>query len=177
MTKPSSAGRQAREQASAYRSVFAPTILELDGGVSVEIPPHPNLRMLDDDRQEAYEELLFETESYDRGPEIFIPEQRIRDADGNDTGVVLPAETRPGRLLEPYRKDGQLVKPPHSVRVVQVCLGDAVYAKLRAAGKSAADVWRIWNEQGLRISERADGDPKSNGSSNGLAAVSAADSG
>jgi hypothetical protein len=156
------APKRAREQATAYGSVFSPTPLELDyadgGSETIEIPPHPNLSMLDDERQAAYEELMFEVEGYDRDPDIYIPEQNL------DNGVVLPAETKKGRVLQPYRKDGVLVKPPHSVRVVQVCLGEELYGKLRRAGLQAADVWRIWNEQGLELAARADADPKSNGS-------------
>ena len=126
------AGAKAREQAKAFDSIFAPIPLELDDGSVVEIPPHPNLRMLDDDRQEAYEELMFETESYDRVPDITLPEQKLNN------GAVLPAETRRGALLEPYRKDGVLIKPPQSVRVVQTAIGDEEYARLRAGGRSAA---------------------------------------
>jgi hypothetical protein len=163
------AGRRAREQAAAYDSVFAATPLELtyeDGSTeTIEIPPHPNLSMLDDERQEAYEELMFEAEGFDREPDIYIPEQTL------DNGVVLPAETKKGRVLQPYRKDGELVKPPHSVRVVQACLGDDVYAKLRRASKSAADVWRIWNQQGLDLAARSDADPKSNGRTSGLVSL------
>lgn len=172
LAKPNpSANRQAREQATAYGGLFASHQLELDGGDIIEIPPHPNLRMLDDDRQEQYEELLFEIESYDRGPDIYMPEQTL------PSGVVLPAETKPGPLLEPYRKDGKLVKPPYSVRVVQVALGEETYRKLRAGGRCAADVWRIWNTTGMEITERSDFRPATNGSSSGLAAVPAPDRG
>ena len=157
------AARRARDQADAYGSVFAPTSLELsypEGATEiVQIPPHPNLNMLDDEHQEAYEELMFEEEGYDREPDVYIPQQTL------DNGVILPEETRKGRILLPHRKDGQLVKPPHSVRVVQVCLGEELYAKLRKAGKNAADIWAIWNQQGLDLANRADADPKSNGRS------------
>jgi hypothetical protein len=119
--------------------------------------------MLDDAQLEAYEELMFEVESYDREPDIYIPEQRL------ENGVVLPAETRRGRLLEPYRLNGELVKPPHSVRIVETALGPEAYEQLRAGGRNAADVWRVWNEQGLRIADRAEVDSKSNGGARGLA--------
>ena len=156
-------GRRAREQAESYASVFGPSPLELADGTTIKVPPHPNLRMLDDAQMEAYEELMFEVESYDREPDVYIPEQKL------DNGVILPAETRRGRLLEPFRKEGELVKPPHSIRIVEVCLGPEAYAQLRNSGGNAADVWRVWNEQGLRIADRADVDPKSNGGARGLA--------
>lgn len=150
--------REAREQAAAYDSVFASTPLDLDDGTVIDIPPHPNLRLLDDERLEAYEELLFEAESYDRGPDIYIPEQKVKDSAGNE--MVLPAETKPGDLLVPYRKDGELVRPPYNVRVVIAALGHDDYARLRDGGRSAADVWRIWNQQGMTIAERQATDPK-----------------
>jgi hypothetical protein len=163
------AAKRAREQATAYDSVFAPTPLELEypDGTSetIDIPPHPNLRMLDDDQQEAYEDLLCEVETYDREDDIYIPESTLAN------GVVLPATTRPGQVKVPYRKDGQRIRPAYSIRVVQIALGADVYAKLRQAGLSAADVWRIWNQQGLDLSNRQEEDSKSNGSGSGMESV------
>jgi len=163
------AAKSAREQAKAYKSVFGPRSLELGDGSIIDIPPHPNLRMLDDEQMAAYEELLFEVESYDREPDLHIPEQKL------DSGVILPAETRRGAVLEPHRLDGKLVKPPYTVRVVQAAVGDDLYARLRAGGCNAADVWRVWNEQGLELTSRADADPKSNGSPGSVAHVPAPD--
>jgi hypothetical protein len=90
--------------------------------------------------------------------------------------VVIPATTQRGQIKRPYRKEGQLVKPPHSVKVVQAVLGEDEYARLRAGGRSAKDVWRIWNERGMELSQRRRADAKSNGGPVGLASVSAADS-
>lgn len=173
----SKAAREAREQAEAYDSLLADTELTLEDGSTIKIPPHPDLGMLDDDRMEAYEELMIEVESYDREPDMFIPEQRLRDPEtGKETGVVLPADTREGALKRPYRKDGQLIKPPHSVKVVQAVLGEIEYKRLREGGYSAKDVWRIWGRQGLDLKERQAADPKSDGGSVDLAAVPASDS-
>lgn len=161
-TKAPTAGVEANAQSREYGSPFAPTDLTLDDGTVIEIPPHPSLRILDDDVLADYEALLFEAESYDRGPDFYIPEQTAKDRSGND--ITLPAETRPGALLVPYRKDGKLVSPPHSVQVVQVVLGED-YQRLRAGtvdGRrgSAGMVWRIWNEQNLGIAQRQAQDPK-----------------
>lgn len=175
-TSPNAA-RQAREQAEAYDSIFADTELTLTDGSTIKIPPHPDLGMLDDERIEAYEELLMEVESYDREDDIYIPEQRLKDPEtGRETGVVLPADTQRGVLKRPYRKNGELLKPPHSVRVVQVVLGEDEYKRLRDGGFSARDVWRIWGQQGLDLRQRQDGDSKSNGGPVGLASISAANS-
>lgn len=173
-TKPNM-GPQARDQANAYKSVFADTPLELDNNQgTILIPPHPDFGMLDDDRMDAYEDLIFETESYDREPDIYIPEQKL------DNGIVLPEETKRGNLIRPFRKTDEngvtkLIKPPHSVRVVQCALGEELYAKLKAGGKSAADVWRIWGEQGMEIRERR-GRSTPDGGAVALAAVPEADS-
>jgi hypothetical protein len=153
---------RAREQALAYASVFAPTPLALDDGTEIMIPPHPNLRMLDDDCMQAYDDLLFEVDTkYDREPDLLIPQQTLAN------GIILPAETKKGDLLVPYRIEGEMVKPPYSVKLVQVALGEEQYAKLKAGGKSAGDVWRIWNIQGLEVAARQEADSKSRGG-NGL---------
>lgn len=167
----SNAGKQAREQADAYESMFADIEMELDDGTTIAIPPHPDLGMLDDEAMEQYEELQFEMESYDREDDIHIPEQRLRDSDGNENGVVLPETISPGALKRPYRKDGELIKPPHSVRVARIALGEQGYQRLLAGGKSAGDVWRLWAKQAAELRDREAGDSKSEGSAVDLAAV------
>lgn len=176
-------GRQAAEQARDNASIFAPHTLTFDDGTSIEVPPNPTLRLLDDERLAEYDRLMFEAESYDREPEIYIPEQVIKDKAGNE--LRLPAETRPGALRTPYRRtvDGEtsLVTPPHEVRVVKAVLGEQQYDMLRNGlidGRrgSSADVWRVWNIQGMDLVERQRNDSKSDGGVDVLAAVSEADS-
>lgn len=166
------AGEQAREQATEYDSVFADTELVLSDGDTISIPPHPDLAMLSDEAMDAYEELQFEMESYDREEEIIIPEQRLKDSDGNETGIVLPGTVQPGALKRPYRKDGVRITPPHSVKVAQIALGEEGYRKLVAGGKSAADVWRIWGTQATELQRRKAEDSKSDGGSVDLAPIS-----
>jgi len=164
------AAREAREQAEAYDSLFSNQQLELEDGSLMEIPPHPDFGMLDDDRMEDYEDLLFEMDTtYDREPDIYIPEQTM------ENGVILPAETKRGELLRPYRKEGERVKPSHSVRVVQAALGPQAYAQLKAGGRCAADVWRIWGKQGLEVQQRRFQGSQTNGSPVDLATISEAD--
>lgn len=176
-----SPAEEAREQAKAYDSLFANQKIELEDGTELEIPPHPDFQMLDDERQEAYEELLFEAESCDREPDIFIPEHYRKDKDGNDTGPLQPAETIRGALLSPLRKTDKegvvhLMKPPYSVQRVMAALGEAKYARLKAGGRCAADVWRVWGKQGIEVRARQAVDPKSNGGPVDLVSVPAADS-
>lgn len=170
------AGAQARAQANVYDSLFADTKLELNDGSFMSIPPHPDLGMLDDEQMDAYEDLMMEMETYDREEDIFIPEQRLLDANGNETGVVLPASTEKGQIKRPFRKDGVRVKPAHSVRVAKIALGEEGYQRLRAGGRSAKDVWRIWGRQAAELADRAAADDKSAGSALDMAAVSETDS-
>lgn len=164
-TTPSASAREALEQAKAYKSVFEPTELKLDDGSTIEIPPHPDLGMLDDDRLDDYEQLLFERDTtYDREPDIYYPEQKLTDPDGNLTGAVLPAETRRGALKVPYRINGERLRPGWSIRVAIAVLGELEYKRLREGGKSAKDVWAVWQERNLEVAERrarsqADGSP------------------
>lgn len=173
---PANSGGRAREQADAYDSLFADTPIELDDGPPILVPPHPDLSMLSDEAMEEYEELQFEMESYDREEDIIIPEQRFKDSDGNETGVVLPGSTQKGALLRPYRKEGVLIKPPYSVRVARIALGEAEYKRLVDGGKSSADVWRIWGTQAAELRKRQADDSKSDGSALDLEAVSARNS-
>lgn len=177
--------RHAREQAAEYDSPFASTELKLDDGTVIMVPPDPRLRLLDDDALIALDRLNLEIESYDRHPDIFIPEQKIKDRAGNE--ITLPSETRPGALKEPHRKTdpetGQqiLLDPPYTVQVVQIALGPEEYARLRAGtinGRrgSCADVNRIWNEQGAALVKRQAADSKSDGSPGVLEGISPSDS-
>lgn len=137
--------RAARDQANAYESLFADKVLEFDDGSKMTIPPHPSLRLLDDEALERYEAYLAEVETYDR------------DENGDIKGP-------------PFFKDGKLVTPPREIRIVKEVLGEEVYAELRSKkinGRpvSARDVWRLWNEQGAAVVAREAEDPKSDGGS------------
>lgn len=160
---------RALEQARQYRSALEPTVLKLDNGDEITIPPHPQFRLLDDDALDALDAYHLELEECDREPDIFIPEQKVKNANGDE--MILPAETKRGALKEPYRKTdpktGKVTKlPPYQVTVARIALGDDAYNRLRAGtidGRrgSAAHVWKVWTEQTLGISERAVDDPKS----------------
>lgn len=182
MTQPSNPGVEAAAQAKAYESVFAPRELTLDDGTVIEIPPHPNLRMLDDDALADWDELWFMLESYDHH-EVTLPERVVKDDEG--TEMVLPAETKQGALKVPYRKTDpetgvtKLLNPPYEVRVAQIALGED-YATLRAGtvnGRrgAARHVWAVWNAQGMDLTERKASDPKSVGRADGVEAVAQAD--
>jgi hypothetical protein len=184
-TKPD-AGRQAREQAQAYNSIFAISPLKLDDGTTIEVPPHPDLELWDEEALAALQKLNYECESYDRHPDMYFPGDTFTDKAGNQ--ITVPGEIRKGLLKEnPRRKtDPQtgevtILDPPYKVQVVQIALGPEGYARLRAGtinGRRgcAADVWRHWAGRGVDLADRADADPKSVGSTGVLAAVAAPDS-
>lgn len=188
MTQPNPAtadtGAQAAEQAKSYGGVFAPRQLALDDGSIIEVPPHPNLRMLDDDALAAWDQLWFDLESYDHH-EVTLPERVVKDPQ-DGTEMVLPPETRQGGLKVPYRRTDPetgksvLLNPPYEVQVAKIALGDD-YNRLRAGtvnGKrgSARHVWAVWNSQGLDLTERQAADPKSHAGADGVAPVAPADS-
>lgn len=165
------AGAEALTQADEYESLFGTTDLLLDDGDVIKVPPHPDYGMCSDEAQEAYDELLFVVDTqYDREPDIQVPEQKL------ENGFVLPAETRRGALKSPSRIKNELVKPPHTVKVAQIALGEVEYKRLQAGGRSAADVWKIWGQQGIKMKERQQRDSKSNGGALAVAPVPTTDS-
>lgn len=176
--RQSEAAREAREQAAAYDSLFSEQEIELEDGTKLMIPPHPDFGMLDDDEMDAYEELQFKLDTeYDRFPDVYIPEQKLKDpTTGKENGVVIPADTQRGELMRPFRIKDQLVKPPHSRQIVMAALGEVKYKQLKEGGRSAADVWRIWGRQGVAAKARQAADPFPDGSPQPLASVSEADS-
>jgi hypothetical protein len=131
-TSPDAAA-EARAQADEYESLFGDTDLELDGGDILKVPPHPDYGLLDDDRMDEYEALQFAVDTeYEREPDVYIPEQRLKDpTTGEETGVVLPPQTVRGQLKTPFRIDGVRVTPSHSTKVVIAALGEADYKRLR----------------------------------------------
>lgn len=170
------AAAEALEQAHEYQSLFAPTPLELDGD-SLMIPPHPDYGMLDDDRLDAYDQLLFDVDTvYDREEDIYIPESEIKNSEGVLTGVKLPSSVQRGAIKRPFRINNERVSPPYSVRVVQIALGEQDYKRLIEGGRSSKDVWKIWGDQNIRIEARRKGDSKSAAGAVPVASISPADS-
>lgn len=149
-------GTYAREQANEYSSIFADRIIRFDDGTTMTIPPHPSMRMLDDDVLEEYDAYLEEVETYDR------------DENGEIKGP-------------PYYKKGRRVSPPREVKIVQIVLGKEQYDLLRSKtinGRKAGarDVWRAWSEQSASLISRSDADPKSDDGVGVLEAVPEGDS-
>lgn len=166
---------QAREQATEYESLFGDVRLDLDDGDFIMVPPHPNYGLLDDDKMEEWNQLLFAVDTeYEREPDIYIPGQTL------DSGVELPGTTIRGDIKMPYRRivNGvpELVSPPHTVKIVQIALGMEDYEKMRRGGRTAKDVFKIWGQQSLNVKNRQNNDSFRAGSSVDLASVSETDS-
>lgn len=168
-TTATDSGSKALEQAQEYGGVFAPTILKLDDGTTILIPPHPGYRLLDDDVLTALDELDFEIdENCERYPDIEFPEETKTGKDGKK--IIVPAHTQRGALKMPYRKvvDGKpvLMSPPYDVQQVKIVLGETEYKKLRSGTingvrGSIVHVKTVWREQGNTIAGRQASDPKS----------------
>lgn len=161
------AGTEALDQADAFGGVLARRVLHFDDGTTMKISPHPLLRAFDSVEQaEAWDDYQDEIETYDREKTIYLPEQKVRDADGKETGEVRAAEEIQGKVIgPPYRKDGVRVRPSPEVRIVQIALGEAKWAELLTKtidGEPAsyADVLRVWTDSGERMRERQAADPK-----------------
>lgn len=146
---------EARQQAAEAQGFAAS--LEIKAGDEVfEIPQRG---LLDDDQAERLAELELETESWDHEDDVTLA-----------NGTVLP-----GGLKRPYRKNGKLVKPAYPVRVAIALWGEEKYARYKAAGGRAADVTAALAQLDRKLSERADGDPKSVGSTGPDPAVAEGD--
>ncbi|KLO31582.1 hypothetical protein ABW16_01740 [Mycolicibacter heraklionensis] len=134
---------EAREQAADYLGFAASVRIVTDGGV-FEIP---NPSLLDDDQQRRYDQLKLESEGWDK------------DEDGN--------------LLEPYRKNGELVEHYH-IQLARAILGDR-YEAFVAAGGRGNDVNVAWWKMQTELARRRREDSKSAGSLGTVAPTPAGD--
>lgn len=137
--------KEAREQASEYVGLLASVSIRADAGDEVFEIPNPI--MLDDEQQQRYDQLRLETESWDRAPDT-------TDAVGN---------TYPGRLLEPYRKNGKLVES-YNVQLAKAIFGESTYKRFKEAGGRATDVALVWWQMETAVTKKRAEDPKSQSS-------------
>ncbi|TDH57550.1 hypothetical protein E2F47_01925 [Mycobacterium eburneum] len=148
---------EARAQAAECLGFTVSECIRTADGTVFEIP---NPSLLDDEQQTRYDQLLLESESWDRHPDV-------TDDDGN---VI-----RRGALLEPNRKGGALVEN-FDIQQAKAILGDR-YPAFRAAGGRAKDVTIIWWKMNRQLNERRAADSKSAGGDSAVAAVPDADRG
>lgn len=141
----------AREQAAEYLGFVASERIRTADGTVFEIP---NPSLLDDDQQSRYDQLQFDTESWECHPDIL-----------DDKGEVKVR----GSLKEPHRKDGVLVEN-YNIQLAKAIFGDR-YDAFRAAGGRANDVAVIWWKMNKALADRRREDSKSGSGAAGLAAV------
>lgn len=157
---------EAKQQAAEYFGFTASSQIRVSNGKVFEIP---NPGLMNDDQQERWEELQFEVETCDREPGIDLPEQRLED------GTVIPPRTIPGDYLTPYRKNGELLKPPYNVRLAIALFGEEGYAEYKAGGGIANQIAMEWARMNKEFEERVAKDPKSGRGDTSLAAVPSGD--
>ena len=157
---------EAKQQAAEYFGFTASTHIRVANGTIFEVP---NPGLMDDDQQERWEELQFELEQCDREPDLHVPEQTLSD------GTKLAARTVRGDLISPYRKNGELLKPPYNVRLAKALFGEQGYAEYKAGGGIANQIAMEWARMNREFEERVSQDPKSGGSDSAVAAVPSGD--
>lgn len=158
---------EARQQAAEYFGFTASASIRVSTGEVFEIP---NPGLMDDDQQERWEALQFDLESCDRDESIELPEQKLED------GTVIPPRTIKGDILTPYRKNGELLKPPYNVRLAIALFGEEGYRKYKAGGGIANQIAMEWARMNREFEERVNsGDSKSGGSDSAVAAVPSGD--
>lgn len=157
---------EAQAQAAEYFGFTASSQIRVNTG---EVFTIPNPGLMDDDQQERWEDLQFELESCDREDDITVPEQTLPD------GTKLAARTVKGDFLTPYRKNGELLKPPYNVRLAIALFGEEGYRKYKAGGGIANQIAMEWARMNREFEERVNRDPKSEGSDSALEAVSSGD--
>jgi hypothetical protein len=162
--------REARESAAEATGFLASIEIEA-GGEIFEIPQRG---LLDDEQRDRLNEVEMDTETWEREPDIEIPEIRLKDKDGNETEVI-PARTIRGALKIPYRKNGKLIKPAYPVRVAIAVLGEDAYKRFHAAGGRGSDITAILAQLDKRVEEREKVDPKSAASGGDMASVADGD--
>jgi hypothetical protein len=142
---------QARQQAAEYIGFIASEFIKTERGDVFEVPS-PN--MLDDEQQSRMDQLALEVESWERGPDKL-------NEDGSD-------RTK-GELLEPNRKNGELVEN-YNIQRAKAIFGDR-YEQFKAAGGRASDVAVIWWKMNKMVADRRAADSKSVGSTDDLVTV------
>jgi hypothetical protein len=135
---------QAREQSAEYIGFLASQFIKTERGDVFEIP---SINLLDDDQQSRYDKLQLEIESWDRGEPVL-----------NEDG----SERTKGELLEPNRKNGELVEN-YNIQLAKAIFGDR-YETFKAAGGRASDVRVTWWKMNKILVDRQKKDPKSDDS-------------
>jgi hypothetical protein len=139
---------EARAQAAQYLGFIASEYIRTTNGEVFEIPS-PN--MYDDEQQSRIDQLALEVESWDRSPDKL-----------NEDGSVRTK----GELLEPNRKDGELVEN-YNIQRAKAIFGER-YPAFKAGGGKASDVALIHWKMNRMLADRREADSKSAGSTDSV---------
>lgn len=147
----------AKEQAADYFGFASAAYIEVEKDGVKKVFEIPNPGLMNDDQQERWDELQFEMEGWDREDDIIIPERTLED------GSVIPGATIPGDFKTPYRINGELLKPPYSVRLAIALWGKEGYEEYKAGGGISNQIPMEWARMNAEYQKRVDADPKSDG--------------
>lgn len=166
---------QAAEQADEYDSFVKPLRISTKSGKVFEVP-HPT--QLDDDQQEAFDQLQFEANQCDRWPDepdVEVPETKTTHPDGSVTVIAAHFERgKRGDFITPYQKDGVRMTPGYNIRLAKIYFGDQ-YEAFKAAGGRSNDLALALTRAANKMRERQAADSKSAGGGVSVEAVPDAD--
>ncbi|SRX93560.1 hypothetical protein MSP7336_01799 [Mycobacterium shimoidei] len=148
---------QAAEQADEYDSFVKPIRIRTKSGKVFEVP-HPT--QLDDEQQEAFDELQYEANQCDRWPDVEVPETTTTHPDGSVT--VIPKHIERGDFISPYQKGGVRMRPGYNIRLAKIYFGDR-YEEFKAAGGRSNDLALALRRAADEMRERQAADSKSAG--------------
>lgn len=137
----------------------------------------PSVILLDDDQLVAYEELHHKLNQCDRYHDTEQPLQRFvtKNPDGTEVETEIGAHTIRGDFIQPYQKDGELVKPPYSIQLAIIFWGQEGYDRFKAGGGRSAEIPEKLRELNAAMQERLASDSKSAGSDSDLASSTDSD--
>lgn len=160
-----------REQAAEADGDFAPLTIKTKSGKTFTIP---DANLLDDDQQEAFDDLRYEANQCDRWPDREVPEEVITAKDGS--AIRTAAHTRPGDFIQPYQKDGKRLTPSYNIRLAKIFLGsEEVYEEFKKAGGRSNEIALALTERSRQQARRQLADPKSDAGDSDASPVSDAD--
>ena len=172
--------------------------IKVDGQVEIFTVPFPGT--LNDQQQEAMNQLQFEIDQCDRYPDLVIPDHKLvhKEIVGartvtegekvtEETDVVVenetfvPGRTIPGDSMLPYRTTGPdgtvtLMEPSYNARVAIALWGKERYERFKANGGQSRLVALLQTKMQREFDARKKADSKSGSGVDALDQVSEADS-
>jgi hypothetical protein len=124
--------REARDRVAKQLGFDAAAVIRV-GDEDFEIP---SPAVLDDDQQQAYNELKLETESWDREDDVTLGDGRVIR----------------GEVLIPHRKNKKLITPPYAVKLAIALWGKEKYERYKAGGGISSQILIEWQRMDRQFS-------------------------